>query len=239
MSRPWYAHYLGDYTKKTAHLTMLQTGAYRLLLDHYYSTERALPANAEQLHVICRAFADAERDATAYILKEFFTLKSDGYHNHRADEEIAAAKNLSKIRRNAAKTRYTKKPAKAPANAEQKHAPSQSQSHSSSVSTKVETDGEPSPKVNGKVVSLNEVSAKPDDPWKAIFQRGREVLKGHAGHQVALLRKLYDNKPRKVLAKIEDAAEQRDPPTWLYAFLHKVDDEGRLSGEYIGGVAPL
>lgn len=74
------------------------------------------------------------------------------------------------------------------------------------------------------------------DPWKAVYERGRDVLGQHAGGQITLLRKLFDDNPGKVLAKIEDAAEHRDPPTWLAAFLWTVKDpEGKLSGEYIPG----
>ena len=74
------------------------------------------------------------------------------------------------------------------------------------------------------------------DPWKAIYARGREVLGPSAGGQITLLRKLYGDKPSKVMAKIEDAAEHRVPMTWLAAFLWSVKDpEGRLSGETIPG----
>ena len=46
-------HHLGDYAKDTAHLSMLETGAYRLLLDRYYGTEQGIPA--DQAHRIARA----------------------------------------------------------------------------------------------------------------------------------------------------------------------------------------
>jgi hypothetical protein len=82
--------------------------------------------------------------------------------------------------------------------------------------------------------------AKPEkiDPWVEVYARGKVVLGQHAGGTITTLRKLYDDKPRKVLAKIEDAAEQREPARWLYAFLHKVDHGGKLSGHYIGGIPP-
>lgn len=76
------------------------------------------------------------------------------------------------------------------------------------------------------------------DPWKAVYDRGREVLGRDAGGVITNLKKLYDNKPHKVLAKIEDAAQVREPLKWIMAFLWKVDDQGKLSGEYIGGVPP-
>lgn len=76
------------------------------------------------------------------------------------------------------------------------------------------------------------------DPWKEVYDRGKAVLGREAGGIITNLRALYDQKPRKVLAKIEDAAEQRDPLEWISAFLWKVDDGGKLAGHDIGGVPP-
>jgi uncharacterized protein YdaU (DUF1376 family) len=85
----WYAHYPGDYGRDTAHLSLVQHGAYRLLLDHYYSTASALPSDVTALHRVCRAFDQTERDAVDSVLKEYFELRADGYHNARADLELA------------------------------------------------------------------------------------------------------------------------------------------------------
>lgn len=88
MTNVWYAHYPGDYGRDTAHLSLIQHGAYRLLLDHYYSTAAPLPSDVTALHRICRAFDQAERNAVDSILSEFFELRADGYHNNRADLEL-------------------------------------------------------------------------------------------------------------------------------------------------------
>jgi|SRR5215469_5440850 len=86
---PWYAHYPGDYGRDTAHLSLIQHGAYRLLLDHYYSTANPLPSDVMALHRVCRAFDQTEKDAVNSVLAEFFELRADGYHNPRADVELA------------------------------------------------------------------------------------------------------------------------------------------------------
>jgi uncharacterized protein YdaU (DUF1376 family) len=85
----WYAHYLGDYGRDTAHLSLIQHGAYRLLLDHYYATATPLPGDVTALYRICRAFDDAERKAVDFVVGQFFELHADGYHNGRADIELA------------------------------------------------------------------------------------------------------------------------------------------------------
>ena len=85
----FYKRYMGDYARKTAHLTLAQRGAYDALLDHYYSTRRSLPADLESLCRICNAQGKAETEAVSGIIEEFFPLNGDGTrHNKRADEEI-------------------------------------------------------------------------------------------------------------------------------------------------------
>ena len=100
---PWYAHHLEDYDRRTGHLSMLEHGAYRLLLDHYYRTGAALPEKIEHLQRICRANAKEERLAIQSVIKQYFVLESDGWHNSRADEEMLKAKDISDKRRDAAR----------------------------------------------------------------------------------------------------------------------------------------
>lgn len=85
----YYEHHLGDYAKKAGHLSMIEDGAYRRLLDVYYSRERALPADVRECCKLARASTKPERDAVAYVLREFFVLADDGHHHKRCDEEIA------------------------------------------------------------------------------------------------------------------------------------------------------
>jgi uncharacterized protein YdaU (DUF1376 family) len=85
----YYEHHLGDYLRDTAHLSMLEDCAYRRLLDAYYARERALPADVRECCKLARASTKQERDAVAYVLREFFVLQDDAYHQARADKEIA------------------------------------------------------------------------------------------------------------------------------------------------------
>lgn len=65
---------------------MVEHGAYRLLLDAYYTTG-PLSENREKLYRICRAFAEDERAAINTILDRFFELRGCLYHNRKADRE--------------------------------------------------------------------------------------------------------------------------------------------------------
>lgn len=102
----FYQHWIGDYQKATRRLSMLEHGAYRLLLDEYYSTETPLPANAMQLHRICMAFAYEEQEAVHSVLDKFFTLTDEGYIHDRVEDEIEKSHKKSKKRSFAAKKRW-------------------------------------------------------------------------------------------------------------------------------------
>lgn len=138
MSDYWYAFNTGDYAKKTATLSMIEHGAYRLLLDHYYNVGPGMEANATGLLRVCRAFAADEQAAVQSILDKFFELRDGKYYNSRADEELEKRSKLRKTRAEAgakggAKAK-AKRAAKAVANGKQ--LPPQSQSHLSSPSGK-------------------------------------------------------------------------------------------------------
>lgn len=85
----YYERHLGDYAKDTGHLTMLEHGAYSLLLDRYYGTEQGIPA--DQAHRIARARSPAEKEAVDTVLAEFFTLVDGVWTKPRVEEEIAKA----------------------------------------------------------------------------------------------------------------------------------------------------
>jgi len=111
----WYPRYIGDYQRKTSHLSLTEHGVYAVLLDHYYSTGKALPANASRLQTICKAFAPADFEAMQNVLREFFVETEDGYRNERADEELAKRSIISEKRRGAAITRHANAAANADA----------------------------------------------------------------------------------------------------------------------------
>lgn len=91
----YYPHHLGDYAKDTGHLSLLEHGAYRLLLDRYYSTEKPLPRD-ESLYRTCRARSKPEREAVDAVLREFFEERDDAYFQSRAEREIAVLDNARK-----------------------------------------------------------------------------------------------------------------------------------------------
>lgn len=85
----YYEHHLGDYMRDTAHLSMLEEGAYRRLIDVYYVRQGPLPATEKEIFRLARAFGKPERDAVSTVLREYFTLEADGWHQARCDKELA------------------------------------------------------------------------------------------------------------------------------------------------------
>lgn len=79
----YYKRHLGDYARDTGHLTALEHGIYTLLLDWYYINERPIPE--EKAFRIARG----NREETESVLREFFTLTSEGWTHRRADREIS------------------------------------------------------------------------------------------------------------------------------------------------------
>ncbi len=45
----WFAFDIGAYEDSTAHLSMLQDGAYNRLIRHYYKTYRPIPLDEQQI----------------------------------------------------------------------------------------------------------------------------------------------------------------------------------------------
>lgn len=84
----YYRRYVGDYLRDTSRLSVLEHGAYNLLLDYYYADERPLPSDLDEVYLMVRAMTPADRKAVDKVLRLYFTLEADGYHNARADHEI-------------------------------------------------------------------------------------------------------------------------------------------------------
>lgn len=86
----YYKRFMGDYQRDTGDLSLAEHGAYTVLLDHYYSIRKPLPAALDKLYRLCRATTKAEQEAVETVANQFFKVAADGLrHNARADEEIA------------------------------------------------------------------------------------------------------------------------------------------------------
>lgn len=86
----YFELHIGDFTEATAHLSLLEDGAYSRLLRKYYATEHPLPSDLKAVQRLIGARSKEEREAVETVLAEFFELQDDGWHQSRCDAEIAA-----------------------------------------------------------------------------------------------------------------------------------------------------
>ena len=82
----YYPFHLGDYATHTKHLGLLEDLAYRRMIDLYYTTEKPLPNDPEN---VARLIGMREHSTiVTEVLSDFFLKSEDGYRNKRCDGEI-------------------------------------------------------------------------------------------------------------------------------------------------------
>lgn len=87
----YYRRYPSDYLVKTMAFSGEEDGMFGRLLDYYYTSEKPLPTDVEEIMRIARASTPSERKSVKRVLALKFELGPDGYHNDRADAEIRLA----------------------------------------------------------------------------------------------------------------------------------------------------
>lgn len=86
----YYEHNIGDYRRDTAHLSLLEHGIYRQLLDTYYLSEQPIPRETQQVFRRLCAITEEEQKAVILVLNDFFTATEDGWIHKRCDAMIDA-----------------------------------------------------------------------------------------------------------------------------------------------------
>lgn len=134
----YYKRNLGDYAKKAGRLSMLEHGAYTLLMDAIYDRE-VFPTLEDALDWAW-ARDDAEVAAVKFVLSKFFTLDGDRYVQKRIQDELDSYKAKAETNARIAKDREAKR--------KSKHEPSRN------VHEACEEKHEPSP--NHKPLTINQ-----------------------------------------------------------------------------------
>lgn len=113
----YYLHHIGDYAQATAHLTFVEDAAYSRMIRKYYAEERPLPSDLSAVQRLVGARTREEKSAVEAMLKEFFFLDVDGWHNKRADSEIEFYHEKSSKAAASARVRWDKSQCERNANA--------------------------------------------------------------------------------------------------------------------------
>lgn len=84
--------YTGDYIRHTRHLSIIEHGAYFLLLTYCWDMEGPVPLDERQIFDICKARTKREKAAVIRVLNEFFVKTEEGWYNPRVLEELEKVK---------------------------------------------------------------------------------------------------------------------------------------------------
>lgn len=103
----YYKRNIGDYAKKAGKLTMLQHGAYTLLIDACYDRER-FPTLEDAMDWTW-AETDEEKKAIEVVLRRFFKLVDGFYVQDRIAEELESYRALSEANSRIARQRENAK----------------------------------------------------------------------------------------------------------------------------------
>ena len=104
----YYQFNIGDYRRDTAHLSHLEHGIYRSLIDTYMLEESPLSGDMKELerkHLIRTA---NEKKALRNVLKDFFKFENSMFLHCRCDEDIISYRDKSLKASKSAKKRWEK-----------------------------------------------------------------------------------------------------------------------------------
>jgi uncharacterized protein YdaU (DUF1376 family) len=149
----YYPHHIGDFIKETANLNDHQLATYLRMIWAYYLDEKPFDNDCESI-----AFAVRSDEKTVrLLLKHYFELIEDKWHQKRCDREIEHYRTNSEKSRKAAEARWNKH------NQKQQ---TQSQCNSDAMHTHTETDANASlSNANQEPRTKNHIN-KPDKPTK-------------------------------------------------------------------------
>lgn len=107
-SPPWMPLAIDDYLADTAHLSLIENGAYMALIMRYWK-DGGLPSDERMVARYSRMSADQWAESRD-VLAAFF---DDGWHHKRIDAELAKAAEIIGKRKSAAEQRHGKSNARA------------------------------------------------------------------------------------------------------------------------------
>jgi uncharacterized protein YdaU (DUF1376 family) len=104
----YYTFNIGDYRRDTSHLTLLEHGIYRQLIDSYYLGEQPLCADDAILMRTHSIRTQEEEKAFRNVMNDFFERRDDGYHHRGCEKNIEQYRSKSKKASDSAKARWEK-----------------------------------------------------------------------------------------------------------------------------------
>ena len=214
-----YYHHIGDYRKDTAHLSLVEHGIYRQLLDTYYLDERPLTLDHAKLMRSHSVRSADEMQAFENVLQDFFVRTEEGYVHKRCESEIAQFKAKSDSASKSAKARWAKHRSDGSADAMRTH------TEGNANQQPVTDNHNPSPAVKGTrgsrlpndwVPSDDDVAfcktERPDLDWRQVAAEFRDYWTAKSGKDAAKTK--WDATWRNWVRR-QRAASGRSPPNFF------------------------
>lgn len=206
-----YPRHVGDFIKDTVGLSLAERGAYTALLDQYYASEK--PIQHDERYRITGAVSKSDRAAVDYVISRYFTQHADGWHQRRADKEIAAYRERITESKRAINTRWDRARkakyetdtgvlrANAPRNTNQE--PVTNNQEPVNLKSTAKSDSAEKPP-NSDVVSLPK--AEPNSPRR---EQAREIL-GFLNAKTGRNYRMVDANLAPIMARLKEGATERD-----------------------------
>ena len=232
----WMPLYVGDYLRDTGHLTVIEHGAYLLLIMHAWSRGGALPVDESRLRGIAKMTPTQWRKSRKTLL-DFFKREAEKYSHHRIDKELSTTADLIEKRSKAGRTgglassnRRVLLEANTQANQQQVASVLLEQSSTpvhtqTPITSSLRSDG-------AQVDLLGPVPVPPEDERKTrrlhLWREAKRVL-GELGFRsdpapfIGKLLKLAKDSELVVLAALAAAEQEKpaDPGPWLIASVNR------------------
>lgn len=160
----YYKKNIGDYYKKAGRLSMLEHGAYTILLDSCYDRER-FPTLDEAIDWTW-ARTDEEVSAVKFVLSKFFTLEDDVYVQNRIQDEISEYQSKAETNKRIA----TEREAKRKLSKRNVNEPCTSREDNQDISHEPPPNQEPITN-NHKPVTINKDIGESDKPTRFMFNK--------------------------------------------------------------------
>jgi uncharacterized protein YdaU (DUF1376 family) len=198
----YYKRNIGDYHKKAGRLTMLQHGAFTLLMDSCYDRER-FPTRDEALEWLW-ASSKEEIDAVAFVLCRFFDLEDGVYVQKRIQDELANYHKNAKTNKRIAIDRETKR-------REKRTNCAQSVDGSNTLEHEAPPNQEP--------LTINQEPVKENTPYQAVVDSYHQRLPG-----LPKVKVLTDARKRHIKARWAKAQKDGKDVTYFDGFFDYVSN---------------
>jgi uncharacterized protein YdaU (DUF1376 family) len=203
----YYKRNLGDYAKKAGKLSMLQHGAYTVLIDACYDREQ-FPTMEEAIDWAWASTAQ-EVEAVEFVLRKFFKLVNGRYMQDRIQEEIETYQRNCETNSRIAIEREEKRKASSPMRAQTVH---EAPPNQEPLTINQEQDIKPFvPSDAGDL--LPSAIVKPDCPHQSIIALYHERLP-----QCPAIRDWTPARATQLRARWNESAERQNLDYWARLF---------------------